>query len=699
MPEDLLASLNDKQQQVVQATNGPVLVLAGAGSGKTRALTHRIAYLLAQRLAQAEEIMAVTFTNKAAREMRERVAQLVGQPHVPPAIGTFHSLGARLLRTHYRATNRSASFTICDTNDSEQLIKKALHEQGLSSKEWQPRTIRQEISRAKNTLLTPAEMSDKSASPLEEVVAIIYTRYQALLQRNDAYDFDDLIGEAIRLLAGHDQIRQLYRQRWRYLSVDEYQDTNASQEHLLQLLTGPEKNLCVVGDDYQAIYSWRGAQVDHILRFAETWAPCTTIYLTQNYRSTPSILQAANHIIAENTAQKHKKLWTAQRAGPPVVVLALSSDQAEAIWVRQQIEQHIAAGKRAAEWVILYRTNAQSRLLEEQFIRHRLAYTIIGGFRFYDRREVKDAMALLQLWVNPAASLALQRLIRSLGPGIGPKTLQRLELQAERLRLPLLDTVAQPGVATKRQQTVLAVLRTAFQRARDQQFATVADLLQYLVQTSGYRTWLQQQSDGQERWENIEELFNVAALSTDVRQFVEEIALMSDLDEAATDDRVTCMTLHAAKGLEFNHVCIVGCEEGLLPHNNSFGTLTALEEERRLLYVGMTRAKASLTLTHAATRAVRGEVLPQAPSRFLQALPAAVQWHDTADTPTQHDDFGLQYGGTSEPVSIGLDVGDFVTHPVFGRGVVIQTAGTLLTCVFQGYGVKTIDSGIIPLLK
>ncbi|MEX2054938.1 MAG: UvrD-helicase domain-containing protein, partial [Candidatus Andersenbacteria bacterium] len=668
----------------------------------TRALTYRIAYLLEQGLARPHEIMAVTFTNKAAREMKARVAQLVGPEQAPSAIGTFHGLCARLLREQYRLTNRSAAFTIFDTSDSQQLIKQALDAQGVSSREWSPTKLRHEISRAKNTGLSPTELAAQAQSPTEALIATTYQLYQGLLVRNDAFDFDDLIVEALRVLATQTAVRERYQQQWRWLSVDEYQDTNGPQERLLQLLLGPEKNICVVGDDYQAIYSWRGARVDHILHFSETFPQCTTIYLTQNYRSSPAILEAANHIIAENQEQLHKELWTNRTATTPVRIMALPSDRQEARWVRQQIEHGLAQGGSASQWVILYRTNAQSRLFEEEFLLHRLPYTIVGGFRFYDRREVKDAVALLQLWVNPRSTVALRRLTQALFKGVGPKTIARWSAAAEHNNESLLTIMSQAITSTPRQRAAVAPLLTAFAEARARQFANVAELLLYLIEATGLRRQLKLQPDGDERLENIEELANVAALYTEATEFLENVALMSDIDELnEATERITCMTLHAAKGLEFPHVFIVGCEEGLLPHMNSIDSSRELEEERRLLYVGMTRAKEQLTVTHANTRTIRGEFLPQLPSRFLTALPATCERYAEQTDLSSADPFVASLTGTAnaEPVTVAVETGEFITHPVFGRGVVIQISGSLITCVFETYGVKTIDSAVVNTLS
>jgi DNA helicase-2/ATP-dependent DNA helicase PcrA len=486
MRNNLLTDLNEEQQKVMKATHGPVLVLAGAGSGKTRALTYRIAYLLQQKIAQPEEILAVTFTNKAAGEMKERVRKLVGKEmRVPTAISTFHSLGARILREQARFLPRSRGFTVCDTGDSERLIRKSLEELNLSKKEYSPRQMRGRISSLKNKMLT----SD------DEVTAAIWARYEKLLARNDAYDFDDLLIETFKLIEKNKQIRESYQRRWQFISVDEYQDTNPLQDNLLKLLAGEKKNVCVVGDDYQAIYSWRGAKIDHILDFEKTYPGCQTIYLTRNYRSTPQILAGANKVIAENKGQKHKKLWTKRGEGEEIKILSFESNRKEAQWVQEEIENLAAGGEKRGDCVVLYRTNAQSRILEEEFIKHQMPYTIVGGWRFYERREVKDALAFLNLWVNPNSLLSIERLADVLWRGVGPKTIAAWNEQAEKEGVSLAEIIRQKA------DSLPAVEKTvrAFDLAKKKDFTVVADLLKFLLEKSGYWRWLKQQADGEER--------------------------------------------------------------------------------------------------------------------------------------------------------------------------------------------------------
>ncbi|MBI1834167.1 MAG: UvrD-helicase domain-containing protein [Candidatus Andersenbacteria bacterium] len=678
----LLDGLNPEQQKAVTTTHGPVLILAGAGSGKTRALTHRIAYLVHQGIARPQEILAVTFTNKAAGEMRSRLKKLLGSPlNVPRAVSTFHSLGARMLRETTSFHPRSATFTVLDTKDSEKLIRQALKEANISLKTWSPLAVRHIISRAKNSGYTPASFAERTGSEGSEVAALIWPRYETLLARNDAYDFDDLLVVPVRMLQEHSQLAATYQQRWRWLHVDEYQDTNDLQEELLRLLLGPEKHICVVGDDYQAIYSWRGARVDHILGFEKRFPTCQVIHLTQNYRSTPQILETADQVIAGNTKQKHKRLWTENAAGGAVSILALPTDRDEAAWVRQQIAEHTQNGGKLRDCAILYRTNAQSRILEEEFLRARIPYTIVGGFRFYERREIKDALAHLQWLVTPEARLPLDRLSESLLPRVGPKTIGRWEegsLESGQSLRSYLKT------ATGNLH-VIKLLRAYTNVPKE---GSVADILRHLLLRSGYLDYVKLLPDSEERLQNIEELLNVTSVYQNVSEFLQEAALMTDLDtqKAGESDRLTCMTLHAAKGLEFKRVFIVGCEEELIPHINSIDDTEKLEEERRLLYVGITRAREQLTMTYVALRYQAGQLTPRMPSRFLDPITSAIR-HDDQTLPQD------QFPG--DPNLVYANQGEILQHPLFGRGVVISVSGSNLTCVFEGHGVKTISGADI----
>ncbi|MBI3256056.1 MAG: UvrD-helicase domain-containing protein [Candidatus Andersenbacteria bacterium] len=698
---DFLADLNESQRQVALAVHGPVLVLAGAGSGKTRALTYRIAHLLREGVASPDDILAVTFTNKAAAEMRARVASLVGDPKkTPAALSTFHSLGVKVLREQAAWHNRGVGFSITDSKDSERLMKESLDRVGASRKEFPMQLLQHAISQAKNNRLSPVIMETQSNSPRSRVIAAVYAEYEKLLARHLAFDFDDLLLTSVELLEREAGVRAAYQARWRWLSVDEYQDTNPLQDTLLRFLTGPEKNLCVVGDDYQAIYSWRGARVDHILKFEKTFPGCQTIYLTQNYRSTPHILTAANAVIAQNKEQKHKKLWTDKTGGTPVSVWSLPSERGESRFVRQQIEAHVNSGGSLGDCVVLYRTNAQSRVFEEEFLTHRLPYTIIGGFKFYDRKEVKDALALLTLSLNPNSLLAFRRVAEALMPGVGDKTISKWAQTAEETNQPLVD-IALAGSTKAHVQRVLVATR----ELTVEKFPTVSDMLQHLLTATYYLRELQKLPDGEERRENITELLNVAGAYEDPVKFLEDVALLSDLDTLEErPDRITCMTLHAAKGLEFPMVWLVGCEEGLLPHVNSIADEADLEEERRLLYVGMTRAKKQLFLSYVATRYMRGQTTPQAPSRFLQDLPEGVEWQLWDQSQQQgavwrdplYQEPTINVEGLARP-AFDLKPQMMVMHPVLGAGVVISYVNNEAMCLFEGHGLKTVKANVLTV--
>lgn len=701
--QDLLTPLNEAQRQVVTTTHGPVLVLAGAGSGKTRALTYRIAYLIQQGIAAPHEILAVTFTNKAAAEMKRRVAELVGQTHLTPSsLGTFHGLGARMLREQAAWHGRGMRFEILDEKDSERFVKEALAKAGVNSKDLPPKAVRHSISRFKNERLSPSQTQAQAHSPREKNIANAYHFYEQLLTRHEAFDFDDLLLRPIELLEREQAVRNTYQRRWRWLSVDEYQDTNALQDQWLSLLLAPEKNICVVGDDYQAIYSWRGAQVDHILRFETLYPNCITIYLTQNYRSTPQILSAANEVIAKNVAQKHKTLWTSNQTGEHVVVTALPSERMEARFIREQIQSHVVAGGSLKDCVVLYRTNAQSRVFEEEFLTHRIPYSIIGGFKFYDRKEIKDTLALLALWLNPNSLLAFRRVAEALLPGVGPKTMATWAQVAAEGGKSIME-VAREATQGKR---ALYMVLAGIHDMHGKPFQRVSDALQALLAATQYQIKLKHLPDGEERQENIAELLNVASTYEDAVVFLEDVALLSDIDSLEeTNDRVTCMTLHAAKGLEYPIVFLTGCEEGLLPHSNSLHEASSLEEERRLMYVGMTRAKQKLLLTHATSRFWRGESVRQAPSRFLQDLPIDVQtdsWDSVALDVSQPPASPLIDPFYQEPTIVAdeysaatLSPQTIITHPVFGQGVVIEQHGLSATCIFEGHGLKTVQAHVL----
>ncbi len=606
----LLADLNRPQRQAVTTTEGPLLILAGAGSGKTKTLIHRIAYLYQVQRCPTSRILAVTFTNKAAGELRERLTQLVratGQRVYFPWVGTFHSLCVRLLRQDIVSLGWERNFGIYDEADSLALVKQVMNSLHLDQKQTNPRAIRSFISGAKNELLSPAEYAVHADGQFMETVAQVYERYQAELAKAQALDFDDIIITTVELLNDHEPVRHRWSEQFQYLMIDEYQDTNKPQYELTRLLARNHHNLCVVGDDYQAIYGWRGANYRNILNFERDWPEATVIKLEQNYRSTGTIVKAASALIRHNLQRTDKTLWTADADGDPISLYAAYDEVDEARFIARELTRL----HRTHPWrtmAVLYRTNAQSRVIESACLDASIPYRIVGGVRFYERKEVKDALAILRVLANPRDLAAIERMTKALTLGIGPKALE------------LLRTLSLPEA------------RAAHPKI-DQLFRQVDQLVAFnqppaeLVITAARRFGLATQlldgsEEGESRWENVEELASVARSYEDLASFLADVALTTDLDQVSeVSDGVLLMTLHNAKGLEFPVVFIAGCEEGVFPHSRSLGEAAELEEERRLAYVGVTRARELLYLTRADSRLLYGEFRANIPSRFLQEIP------------------------------------------------------------------------------
>lgn len=645
-PAIILKGLNERQQEAVMTQNGPVLVIAGPGSGKTRALTHRIAYLIATGV-PPETILAVTFTNKAAGEMRERVHKLISSPadkqeghrppHAPaysltglsadqlPFIGTFHSFSAFILRKEAGAIGYRPHFTIYDEDERSALIKEIIKELDISSKHFPANMVASVLSNLKNDLIAWDEYEGREAPErFPRTMARIYEAYQRRLELTNALDFDDLLFFVVRLFREHPAILGRWQDRFSYLHVDEYQDTNPIQYELVRLLAGKHQNLFVIGDDAQSIYGWRRADYRNILNFERDWPEARVVLLEENYRSTPEILAAANHLIRNNRDQKPKTLWTRNLTGAPPEVRAHEEERSEAEFIAAEVAALHGQGLAWRDCTVLYRTNAQSRMLEEALLEQGIPYTIIGGIRFFERREIKDLLAYLRYLTNPEDTLALKRIINVPARGIGPKTF-----------LAYLSGVSgAPGTILPREQEKL----TRFGRSMDRlgqgmSGKTLAEFLRWLIKTIGYETYLSDfSSDGEARIENIRELVSVArkydALPPGqaMVQLLEEVALRSEQDEIKNHaDRVQLMTLHTAKGLEFPVVFLTGLEEGILPHAKSIQAGRAeVEEERRLAYVGMTRAKTKLYLSWAITRTLYGERQVNMPSRFLRELPQEI---------------------------------------------------------------------------
>ncbi len=629
----LLAELNPAQQEAVLATEGPVLVLAGAGSGKTRVITYRVAWLIEQGV-PPEAILAVTFTNKAADQMRERILRLVPRSPAEPWVSTFHALCARMLRQHAPRLNLRPDFPIYDEDDQLKVVQLALAALDLSERDFPPRTVLAQISHAKNHLRTPDELEQTARDAWERHRARLFARYQQNLRQVGALDFDDLLLRALELLDGHPEVRARWQQRFRYLHVDEYQDTNRPQYELLVRLAAAHRNLCVVGDEDQAIYSWRGATVHNILNFTRNFPGARVIRLEENYRSTQTILDAASAVVAHNRNRLGKSLVATRSTGGPLRFYQAEDAAAEAEFVAAEIARLAEAGTKHSI-AVLYRTNAQSRTLEEALRRCGLRYRVVGGFSFFRRAEVRDALAYLRLVMHPADDVALLRIINTPPRGIGAGTLQRLRQQAAEQGGSLWDAVVALSQRTpgRRPNAALAEFRTLIEELRTG-FSTLppAEFLRRVLDRSGYLDLLEQQRTPEDRAraENLRELVNALAEATErgdtLEAFLDHVALMSDADEYDPEAPISLMTLHAAKGLEFDHVFLVGLEEGLFPHARSADSEQGLEEERRLCYVGMTRARQTLTLTCAAYRRGYGSAGWQAtvPSRFLHEIPLAL---------------------------------------------------------------------------
>lgn len=632
---ELLGGLNERQAEAARTTEGPVMIVAGPGSGKTRTLTHRIAYLLASKQAWPSQVLALTFTNKAAREMKERVSHLVGDEAKGMWLGTFHSIFARVLRREADKVGFSKDFSIYDTDDTERLLRELMNRHNIDTKRVSPRAVRSRISSAKNQLIAPQKYVKLASDAFEETVARLYGPYQEALRRANAMDFDDLLAWPIRLFEKHPEVLQGYQQRWRYVHIDEYQDTNRAQYQLAKLLAAKHKNLCVVGDDAQSIYAFRGADIQNILSFQKDYPDAQTIRLEQNYRSTQRILRLADAVIKNNTGQLDKSLWTDNPEGEPVILMEALSERDEAQKVERRIRDLQARGGfRARDFAVLYRTNAQSRSLEEALRKGGIPYRIVGGISFYQRAEIKDALAYLRLVVNPTDDASLLRVINTPTRGIGAKTIERLRTYATEHRLPLwqaLPHAEEAGISGRSASSVedFSFMIGRFASKADQ--APADELARDLIQASGLMQDLRDENTPQSlvRLENVHELLNAVAEFTGgqertLSQFLQEVSLVADIDGMDSDeDRVTLMTLHGSKGLEFKVVFVTGLEEGLFPLSKAAQDPQELEEERRLFYVGITRAEEILFLSHARSRYRYGESQQAVRSRFLDELEGA----------------------------------------------------------------------------
>ncbi|MBI4224730.1 MAG: UvrD-helicase domain-containing protein [Candidatus Sungbacteria bacterium] len=636
---DLLKGLNEKQQEAVLAAHGPVLILAGPGSGKTKTITHRIAHLISTGIL-GENILAVTFTNKAATEMRERVGALLKDISMPyggqlPFIGTFHSFCVRILQVHAQKLGYLPRFTIFDDSDTSGLIKEIMADFEINPKQFTPGAVSAEISRLKNELITPAHYAETNdlSNLFPKTIQKIYAEYQHRLRQSNAMDFDDLLGNAVLLFENHPEVLASYQDRFQYIHVDEWQDTNHVQYLLIKALAEKTRNIAVVGDDAQAIYAFRGADFRNILNFEQDWPDAKVIILDQNYRSTQVILTAASAVISRNKNQREKQLWTQQQGGSQIMLSVTENERTEAGYLLDTVKEQAANGYSLKDMVVLYRTNAQSRIFEEMLLENNIPYKIVGGVRFYQRKEIKDILAYIRLLLNEKDALSLKRIINVPPRGIGKKS---LELYRQR-------TIAPAAVHLRKDKTTaLDAFDTLLAQLRDALYReTASGFIKHLVSTVKYREYLEEtQPQAEERWQNIEELVSVAKQYDDLdppaglEKLLEDAALMSEQNEEnAPQDALNLMTLHAAKGLEFRIVFLVGMEEGIFPHNRALFSPSELEEERRLCYVGLTRAKEKVFLSCALRRMHFGSIQANIPSRFLREIPEHL-----IEIGEQHDD-------------------------------------------------------------
>jgi DNA helicase-2/ATP-dependent DNA helicase PcrA len=734
---DMLGPLNPAQREAVQVEGGPLLILAGPGSGKTRVIAHRIAYLVAERGVHPYRILAVTFTNKAAREMRDRVVALLGEPALSITMGTFHAVCARFLRVDGEKIGVGRGFAIYDEADQLALVRRAMTDLELDQKQFQPRAVLSVISRAKSELAGPAAYAQGVRSYFEEVVSRVYERYQALLGECNALDFDDLLMRAVVLFRESEEVLRRYQERYLHVLIDEFQDTNVAQYVLARQLAGGHGNICVVGDPDQSIYSWRSADLRNILNFERDYPGARVVFLEQNYRSTQTILDSAHSVISVNPQRKEKKLWTDKGQGWPVVAYEAYDEEEEAALVALEVRSLLSDDRyHAGDIAVMYRTNAQSRPLEEAFVQAGIRYRLVGGTRFYERREIKDVLAYLRLVHNPFDSVSLGRVINVPPRAIGQKTVDELARWSSALRLPpyaALQMVADQERSKKEGLPVegeahpfgprsatalLAFLDLLNEFIGEAARRTPSQLLTVVLERTGYRRYLLEAfEDGEERWENVQELVNVAAQYDDLEPasalptFLEDVALVSDTDEYDEKvDAVTLITLHAAKGLEFPVVFIVGMEEGILPHIRSYDDPAQMEEERRLCYVGITRCKERLYLLRAFRRHYMGLGTHNPASRFLKDIPAElVATPDATLAPqepgTRNQELAIRARGRrlvpgSEPLAppaeAAFNAGDRVRHSRFGEGIVVSCAvkgsDQEVTVAFKG------EAGIKKLL-
>jgi len=689
----LLEKLNDRQKEAVQTTEGPLLIMAGAGSGKTRVLTHRIAYLLVEKGVNPPNILAITFTNKAAREMKERIGALLGGAAEEMWVSTFHSMCVRILRRDIDRIGIHKNFTILDTDDQVSVIKGILKDFNIDEKKFPPRGILGSINSAKNKMVNAEKYAQYANTPYEKMVADVFAEYEKRLLRNHALDFDDLLLKTILLFERVPEVLEYYQRKFQYIHVDEYQDTNKAQYRLIHLLADKFRNLCVVGDSDQSIYRWRGADISNILSFEKDYPDAKVILLEQNYRSTKTILEVANAVIQNNVNRKPKKLWTENQTGQKVRYYRALNEVDEANFVASQIQSMVEEdGRHYRDFAVLYRTNAQSRVLEEYFLKAGIPYQLVGAVRFYERKEIKDLLAYLRLVANPSDDISFTRIINVPKRGIGAASLEKIarfaadqgisNLEA----LDRLDEIGLPSTARKSAEQFAELIHSL---RKMQEFLTVSELTEEVLNRTGYREMLKAERtlEAEGRLENIEEFLSVTKNFEQTSEdrtliaFLTDLALISDVDQMDDPedpgDKTVLMTLHSAKGLEFPVVFIVGLDEGVFPHSRSLLETAELEEERRLFYVGITRAEEELFLVNAESRILYGIFNRNTPSRFIEEIPEHLL-EFLHEKPSASHSKSIRESRRLEPVSgtgNRWKAGDTVIHRKWGTGTVVSVRG------------------------
>ncbi|MBP3765878.1 MAG: UvrD-helicase domain-containing protein [Bacilli bacterium] len=684
----MLENLNDKQLEAVKITEGPLLVLAGAGSGKTKVLTTRIAYLIKEKNVDPYNILAITFTNKAAKEMKERIINLIGSIGYSMQISTFHSFGLSIIKDNYELLGYKPNFTILDSDDTLTLIKKILKDMNIDPKIYNPKAIKNSISSAKNELIDSKKYSKYVGSEFESIVLDVYKQYESRLISNNALDFDDLLMKPIELFNNNPSVLKEYQERFKYILIDEYQDTNEAQYLLTKMLSAKYKNICVVGDDSQAIYSWRGANYRNILNFEKDYKDTKVVYLEENYRSTKTILNAANSVIKNNVDKKEKNLWTNNEEGVKITYHKALSEVDEACYVRDEVKKLIKDGISPSDIAILYRTNAQSRVMEDAMLESQIPYKVIGSFYFYNRREIKDLISYLKLIYNNDDDTSLIRIINTPKRGIGLKTIENLSIKA------LENNTSMYNSIDSGKELIFKNLIEELKLEQDK--LSLTELVDLVLNKSGMKEELVKENsiEADIRLENLEEFksitrsFEEANGIISLGEFLEQITLVSDMEEHKNNDNVvTLMTIHSAKGLEFENVFIIGMEEGIFPHKNSSDLREDLEEERRLCYVAITRAKKNLYLVNAKKRMIFGETSYNMPSRFINEID-----QNCLNVDSKVEEKFDKTSMISD--TIDYSVGDKVEHDTYGVGIIVSMDKSIVTIAFpHPIGIKKMIKG------